>query len=464
MIHDDAQTLMPGISADDLTPADAADALALPPAAPRLRRADRAQVLLLPRALDEMIPADHLARSVWAVVERWDLSAFLAIVAARGERPGRAATDPKVLIGLWLFAYTQGVGRGRELDRLCDAHDAYRWLAGGVSLNYHTINDFRVDHEQALDGLLTQMLATLTAGGEVRIGRIGQDGTRVHAGAGRGSFKKREALEQHLADARRHVEAMKQQAEDPATPAASAQQKAAQERAARERVERLERAMQEIKKVEEAKAAQKEKPSKHEPAKASATDPEARQMRMPGGGTAPGYNVQLAVAVPDGGIEHAAGAAAPARAIVAVGVTNAGSDVHESTPMRKQVEQRLGHTIDEHLIDGGYIGLDAIDEAAADGVTVYAPVPKPKKKDVDPHQPKKTDSEAVAEWRPRMATAEAKSIYKHRAATCETANAECRTYRGLGPMLVRGVHKVRCVALWSALAYNLVHFAALLTA
>src|SRR5438552_3996283 len=135
MIHDDAQMLMPGAWADD-RPAGAAPAL--PPAPPRLRRADRAQVLLRPCALDELIPADHLARTVWALVERWDLGAFLATVAARGERPGRAATDPKILIGLWLFAYAQGVGRGRELDRLCEAHDAYRWLAGGVSLNYHT--------------------------------------------------------------------------------------------------------------------------------------------------------------------------------------------------------------------------------------------------------------------------------------------------------------------------------------
>ena len=96
--------------------------------------------------------------------------------------------------------------------------------------------------------------------------------------------------------------------------------------------------------------------------------------------------------------------------------------------------------------------------AAREGVTVYAPVPKPRKKDVDPHAPKKTDSPAVIEWRQRMGTPEAKELYKQRAATVETVNAECKTYRGLGPLLVRGMNKVRCVALWSALAYNLMHF------
>lgn len=441
----------------------AASPPALLAAPPRLRRADRAQVLLRPCALEDLIEDDHLARMVWAVVERWDLGAFLDSVAARGETPGRAATDPKILIALWLLGYTQGVGGGRELDRLCERHDAYRWVAGGVSLNYHTLNDFRVAHEKALDDLLTQMLATLTRGGAVRIKRCGQDGTRVRAGAGRGSFKKRQTLEQHLIEARRHVEAMKGQVDDPS---ASAQARSARQRAARQRVQRIERAMEELKRVEAAKAAQKDKPSKHEPAKASETDPQARQMRMPGGGTAPGYNVQFAVAVAEGGIENAARAQAPVRAIIGVDVSNAGSDVHESEPMRRQVEQRLGggQKIEEHLIDGGYIGLAAIDAAAAEGVRVYAPVPQPKNKDLDPHQPRKTDSQAVAEWRPRMATEQAKSIYKHRAATCETANAECRTYRGLGPMLVRGVNKVRCIALWSALAYNLVHFAAALRA
>lgn len=459
MMHDDAQSVFPGICAEGLTPAESAAALPADP--PRLRRADRAQVLLRACALEELIEEDHLARIVWAVVEGWDLRAFLDTVAARGQMPGRAATDPKILIALWLFAYTQGIGGGRELDRLCEHHDAYRWLAGGVSLNYHTLNDFRVGHEKALDDLLTQMLATLTRGGAIEIKRCGQDGTRVRAGAGRGSFKTRQTLEQHLIEAHQHVEAMKQQVEDASL---SAQARAARQRAARTRLANIQRAMEELKLVEAAKAAQKEKPSKHQPAKASETDPEARQMRMPGGGTAPGYNVQLAVAVAEGGIEKAADAAAPVRAIIGVDVTNAGSDVHQSTPMRRQVQQRLGQKIQEHLIDGGYIGLDAIDAAAKDDVRVYAPVPKPKSKQVDPHQPKKSDSQAVAQWRVRMADEQAKSIYKHRAATCETANAECRTYRGLGPMLVRGLNKVRCVALWSALAYNLVHFAATLKA
>jgi transposase len=415
---------------------------ALPPAEPRLRRADRSQILLRPCSLEELLEPEHPARIVWALVCGWDLSLFLASIMARGEKPGRASTDPRILICLWLYAYTQGISNGRELDRQCDRHDAYRWICGGVSLNYHTINDFRVDHEKALDDLLTQMIAALLSTNLISVERISNDGTRQRAGAGRNSFKTAATLAEHLEDARAHVEALKQQAQDPTM---SLQRQSAMERAARERVERVQKAIEEVKKVEQAKSQQKNKPSKHQPAKASETDPEARKMKMPNGGISPAHNVQFGVAT-------------VGRAIVGVIVTNAGSDVHESQPMREQIEQRTGRKVRDHLVDGGYIGLDAVDQSAAAGTTLYAPVPKPKSENVDPHQPKKTDSEAVGEWRKRMGTPEAKAIYKERASTVETANGECKTFRGLDQFLVRGIRKVTCVALWSAIAYNIVHF------
>ena len=131
------------------------------------------------------------------------------------------------MIALWLYATTQGVGCSRRLTKLCTESDPYRWLCGGVSLNYHTINDFRVDHEEALDNLLTQMLAVLIRAGIVAVQRIAQDGTRVRASAGVNSFQEEETLEKHLQAAREHLEAVKQAAADPKL---SAQQKGARER------------------------------------------------------------------------------------------------------------------------------------------------------------------------------------------------------------------------------------------
>jgi hypothetical protein len=172
-------------------------------------------------------------------------------------------------------------------------------------------------------------------------------------------------------------------------------------------------------------------------------------MRMPDGGTRPAYNVQLA-------------ADTESRVIVGVDVTNAGSDAGLGTPMRQEVERRSGQKVEQQLLDGGYVKLNDIDRTAADGTTLYMPVPKPRKQDTDPHQPKKGDSAAVSEWRMRMGTDEAKAVYRERAATIETINGELKTERGLTQFRVRGLSRVRCVALWSVLAYNVVHVGAAL--
>lgn len=412
---------------------------------PRLRRVDREQVLLEPCEFDRLISEDHEARTIWAVVERMDLSAFYDEIQARGSWPGRSATDPRILIALWLYATKNGVGSGRELDRLCREHAAYRWLRGGVALNYHTLNDFRVAHGDNLDRLFTDVLSCLVHQGIVKVKRIAQDGTRVHASAGSSSFRRRETLETLQEKMREHVEAVRRQLDDPANDG-SKQRLAARKRAARERLERVDEALKEMAKLEEAKAKQKAKPSKKSPPRASTTDPEARTMKMPGGGYGPGYNMQFA-----GDVES--------RAIVGVDVTNSGSDVHESEPMRRQVEERTGKTVNEHLVDGGYVGLDSIERAAADNVVVYAPVPKPRKKDQDAHAPRLGDGPGVAAWRRRMATDEAKTIYRERCSTSETINGDLKAWRGLRYLRVRGLAKARCIALWSALTYNILHFA-----
>ena len=385
-------------------------------------------------------------RAVWALVLRWDLTLFLQGIRARGTRPGRAATDPQLLIALWLFATIEGMGCGRQLARLCIESDPSKWLCGGVSLNDHTLNDFRVDHEEALDDLLTQMIAVLTQAHIVSVQRIAQDGTRIRAGAGSNSFGERETLEKHLEVARAHREAVKQAAADPTL---SAQQKAARERGARERQERLEQALVELKKVEQAKAQSKDKAVQAHPARASATDPEARMMRMPDGGRRPAYNLELATDC------HS-------RAIVGVEVTNAGSDAGQDAPMRDQVEARAEEAVEEQLMDGDFLTLEGIERAAVEEVALYVPAPKPRKAGVNPYAPKPTDSPAVAQWRQRMGTPAAQQLYKQRSSTIETINGELKTERGLGRILVRGLSKVQCLALWSALAYNAVHFGAIL--
>ena len=409
----------------------------------RFRRPDRSQTSLLPVSLEATIPPNHHVRVLWGVVERLDLSAFAAKLKVREGEAGRPAIDVRLLTALWLYAATDGVGSARELARLCQVHDAYRWLCGGVSVNHHSLSDFRVEHEKALDGLMAEVLAMLMDRKLVSVRRISQDGLRVRASAGRSSFRKEERLKELLAEAQNRVEALKAQREAPAAGERRSGQAAARERAARERQERLTRAMVALEEVKKVKAKHNGKKS-DSPPRASTTDPEARTMKMPNGGFNAAYNVQLATDT-------------ASRAIVGVDVTNEGTDKSQSEPMRQHVQERTSEPIQEHLVDGGYVKLEQIERAEQSGVKVYAP-PQESSDGVDPCHVREKDSPEVAAWRQRMASEEGKTIYKERAATSETVNADLRTYRGVDRFLVRGLRKVRCVTLWSALAYNLMHF------
>lgn len=412
------------------------------PEPPRLRQPDRNQALMQMCCLEEILPAEHQARTVWAVVEKLDLTKFHEPLRARGSDPGRSATDPKLLAALWLYATMEGIGSGREIARLCECHDAFRWLCGGVPVNYHTLNDFRVGHEKALDDLFTQVLAVLTHKGVVTVKRVCQDGTKVRANAGTGSFRKEGKLREHLAAAKAQVEAVKQLADDVTV---SAAKRAAQERAAREREERITAALDELSKIQEDKIASRDKRALAKAPRASTTDPDARVMKMPDHGFRPAYNVQLAV---DPG----------SRAIVGAEVSNARNDAREAQPLRKQVEQRTGQKVEEQLVDGGYVQKDHIEQAETRGTNIYAPVPH-SRKDPGAYEVKKTDGPGVAAWRQRMATEEAKKIYAQRGSSVETVNADLKCFRGLSRIAVRGLKRVRSQVLWSALAYNLLHFA-----
>ena len=414
-----------------------------PRGAPRLVTADREQLELRSLDLDSLLAHDHRARTVWQLVERLDLSAFYDWIKARGSHPGRAPTDPKVLVALWLFATMENVGKARALDRLSREHDAYRWLRGGVPLNYHMLSDFRVDHEKALDALFTQLLAVLSEQGLVRLERVAQDGMRVRASAGEGTFRRRKRLKKILRAAKERVELLKHQLHDVDAPSRP-RQKAAQERAARERVERVDRALAELKEIEEMRAEQTGgRKSRSEP-RASSTDPEARKMRMGDGGFRPAYNVQLATDT-------------ESQVIVGVQVTNV-VDQGAVEPMLDELEERLGRYPKEYLVDGAFAVKFTVEETARRGVTLYAPVGA--RGNEEPHRVRDGDSQTVAAWRRRMKSKQGKEIYKERAAVAEHTNADLKTWRTLDRFNVRGLNKVSCIALWSALAYNLMRWVA----
>src|SRR5947207_3772078 len=227
---------------DDLGTPEGKDKSKQKTGAPRVKRPDRRQSILRPQVIDHLIPCDHRARAIVKFVEEMDLTAFYAPIKSRGDEPGRPATDPAMLIALWMFATSEGVGSGRQLDRICERDDAYRWICGGVQVNYHTLTDFRVDHGAAVDGLLTQALGVLMHHGLVRLKRVAQDGVRVRANAGADSFRSAKGLRDCLRAAKEQVREARAML-DKDDPTRSDKQKEAAERAARDRVTRVEKAM-----------------------------------------------------------------------------------------------------------------------------------------------------------------------------------------------------------------------------
>ena len=426
--------------------------------APRHGRArvvmpNRDQVELRPMDLESLLPAGHRARLVWVWVTRQDLSGMYAKIKVREGGVGRSAIAPEILFALWLYAILEGVGNGREIARLVMSHDAYRWISGGMQVNYHSLTDFRVEHGKVLDEMLSTSVAALMASGALKLKRVAQDGMRVRASAGAASFRRRGTLEECLKQARERVQALKEQVEnDPAQ--SSRQAQAARERARREIEERVKKALERLPELEQAK---RRNGGKAEEARASTTDADASVMKMADGGFRPAYNTQFATDC-------------ESQVIVGVDVVTAGSDMAQLEPMVDQVEGRCGQVPAQWLVDGGYPAHEQI-EAVDDKTEVYAPVPEPRaKKDAegnkvdepkqDKHQAKPDDSAEVARWRARMGGAEAQTIYRDRAATAECVNAQARN-RGLTRMPVRGLPKVRCVALLYALAHNLMRTVAL---
>ncbi len=416
---------------------NAHDANDAPSGIPRVQFAVRNQVEMLMTDLDSLIADDHQVRVVWTFAQRQDLSALYEAVAARGSAPGRAVIDPRILMALWLNATLDGVGSARELDRRCRDDVGYRWICGGVSVNYHTLSDFRVGHGELLDQLLTEDVAALMSEELVDLNRVAQDGMRVRASAGAASYRRAETLEQCLEDAETQVARLREELET-SPGEASKRERAARERAVRERLERVRRA---VARSEELQA--KKPPKDKGKVRVSTTDPEVPVMKMGDGGFRPAANVQF-------------GTDTDSQVITGVDVTNRGTDQGELVPMVEQHQERYDVCPDEVLVDGGYTKKEDIETVSAPDkdCTVYAPVPKPKDKSRDRYVALPGDTPVLGAWRERMGTDEAKSIYKERAATAECVNAIARN-RGLRQFTVRGLKKIRAVVLWYVLAHNM---------
>jgi transposase len=401
----------------------------------RTREPLRTQGRMCFEVLEDVLASEHRARLLWRVVETLDLTAFLAGRKAVRGGAGRDVTSVRMLMTLWLYATSLGVGSAREIERRIGSDDAFRWIVGGQSVGRTILSEFRRSHMGALDQLLSEVLGTLLHKGLLSLELMAQDGTRIRASASAPSFRQESSLQECLEQARLHVKAVLAEGDDPES---SEGEKRAREAAALDYQRRVEEALAV---VQQLRSEGKDKP------RASTTDAEARVMKMGDGGFRPAYNVQFATAgEKDGG----------PRTIVGVRVTNVGSDVGSITPMLEEIERRTGQLPETLLADGGHLKFDCLRWASAKGVSVLVPLPPPSK---DPKTHRGSYDEPIAAWRERMQTPEAKELYRARAGLAELPNARFKGRLGLGHLLVRGLNKVTCVVLLGILAHNILSHA-----
>lgn len=454
--------------------------------------------------VERLIEADHPARAVWEFVGKLDLKGYEEKARAVEGRAGRPGWEPRVLISLWVYGYSKGVGSARAIEELCEWEPAYQWLTGGEVINAHTLGDFRVKHDRELKGMFVQTLGLLSAAGLIALERVMQDGTKIRADAAADSFRKKERVEQALKQAREQVAAVEGVSEEET----SRRMAKARKRAAQERQERLVAALEEFEELaEEGKDKEKRR--------VSTSDPAARVMKQPDGGYAPSYNVQI-------------NTDAKNAVVVAVGVVQAGNDYQQLEAGIDRVEQNLGQRPQEVVTDGGFVSGDNIAAMKERQIEFIAPCVEEAGKGAGSYEVRGIDAayhssefvydEAsnsyrcpqgkilkyegkqergmqisyrygaqrsdcqscpvrslccpgnrvkgrsvvrgeelaeVREFRQRMATERARQIYQTRAQVAETPNLWIKAKFGLRQFNVRGLTKVGMEATWACLTYNI---------
>ena len=478
-----------------------------PKGEPRFEAINRQQMVLRMVDVEQLLEPDHLARAIWEMTGRLDLTPYTVAVRAVEGAAGRSAKDPHLLIALWVYAYSEGVSAAREVTRRCEYHPAYQWLTGCAVVNHHTLSDFRVDHQEALDKLFAQLLAILSSEGLITLEQVVHDGTKVKAAASGKSMHREPTLRAHLEAAQQRVQAMG----DPREEAGDQRRRAARQRAAREKVARLEQALEELQKVQAAPEGRQEKSER----RASETDPEARVMKQGDGGFAVSHNVQLSTDT-----AHAI--------IVGAGITQEATDLQQLVPAVEEMERQNGRAPGQMIVDEGYTTRENVLAAAERGVDLIGSSMQPKteaarkrlaQRGVDPafypekfrydpesnaytcpqgkklahratrrgrvgvvhqvYQARAADCRdcplragckpgkhgrmivrsenvpAVAAYVAKMQTEEARATYRRRGPVAEFSNLWLKTKLGLRQFCVRGLKKARCEVLWACLTYNI---------
>ena len=313
------------------------------PRKPRFKAIDRQQMSWREIDVERLIEPDHPARAIWELICQLNLGRFEERIKAVEGVAGREATDPRLLISLWLYAVSRAVWSARELAEWSKYDPGCQWLTGVGAINHHTLSDFVTVEAAAMNQLFVDVLGVLMAEDLADLERVMQDGTKIRACAKRSSFKGEERLQECRKEAEEHLAALQQQSKTKD----GARQRAARLRAARERVERLDRAAEQFQQLAADKPA-----GEQAKVRVSLSDPDARVMKQgDDGGFAPSYNAQISTDARTG-------------VIVAYDVSQAGEDTGELVPAVERIQRNVGMPPDQIVVDGGYTTRENVTDMA----------------------------------------------------------------------------------------------------
>jgi len=471
--------------------------------AKRVKPIDRSQRCWGEIDIERFIEEDHAARGIWSMVNRLDLTRLYTKIKAVEGKAGQASLDPRLLMALWIYSYSEGISSARELARMCGYEPGCQWLCARELINHHTLSDFRVRFKDELDQVFVEVLGLLSSEGLIEMKRIAHDGTKIRANASGHSFRRGKSVKEHMRLAREQVQAMG----NPDSEQLSQRAVQARKRASEQRQQHLEQALKELEQIQKTRAESEKANSR-----VSETDPEARVMKQANGGFAPSYNVQISTDAANG-------------IIVAVDVTQSGNDCDQLAAAIQHTQANTGTTPEQILADGGYTMKNANIEAMAEaGIDLIGPAVEnnnqvslksrgiapefypdqfpydepantmscpahrtlhlssrvqrdgrieysyqasatdcaacPFKQQCCPKTSSRTvvrkeESAAIQAFRAKMKTDEAKTLYRTRAQIAEFPNAWIKDKLGLRQFRLRSRIKVRTETVWACLTYNI---------
>ena len=480
---------------------------------PKRKTVDRQQYKMLMLDVNTLIADDHKGRAIWELTGSLDLKQFLVGIRSAVGRAGREHTDPRLLVAVWLYAYSEAISSARQVSRQMEYEPGLRWLTGLEVINHSTLSDFRKGHRTALDELFTELLAVLEAAGQVDLEQVMHDGTKIQAQASASSFRREKTVQEALERARRVVEELS----DPEDEGKQSRREAVRRRAAQQKVAALERACTELEKIRRSKGTAQEKAQ----ARVSMTEPEARFMKHGNdGGIAPSYNVQITTD-------------AKQKVIVGLGVHQNSNDADVSlSEVVNELAAQLDRKPAQVVVDGAFMAHDNIVEMAQTEVELIGPLPDSAERQAAARKasgiaeefagerfitlpdgsglqcpagqvlpqlrqnhkrgnlyvvyqasgrvcsqcefrrqccPKGfekgrsvsrliAEAKEVAALREKMATEAARQVYRRRSEVAETPNAWIKEKFGIRKFRLRGLGKVYIESLWACLTYNVMQW------